>query len=159
MYLPMSGPNPRKRPAPGASPIVPVQPMQQPYTTSPQDQVLRWTGGVADPNSFAGASQNVGPYVMNTQAQYAPSFPQPSTAIARRTPNRALVPTNPRPPYDAASELWAGFGDDSGLIQAPNGGVDEHDNIELLEEKAQVAKREAQAKRKQIPPFVQKLSR
>lgn len=36
--------------------------------------------------------------------------------------------------------------------------VDEHDNIEVLEEKAQRAKREATAKRKQIPPFVQKLN-
>jgi len=37
--------------------------------------------------------------------------------------------------------------------------MEENDNIELLEEKATVAKRDAQAKRKQIPPFVQKLSR
>lgn len=37
--------------------------------------------------------------------------------------------------------------------------MDEHDSIERLEEMAQRAKREAQAKRKQIPPFVQKLSR
>lgn len=38
-------------------------------------------------------------------------------------------------------------------------GMEENDNIELLEEKANVAKRDAQGKRKQIPPFVQKLSR
>jgi heat shock transcription factor len=37
--------------------------------------------------------------------------------------------------------------------------MEETDCIEALEEKATVAKREAQAKRKQIPPFVQKLSR
>jgi hypothetical protein len=37
--------------------------------------------------------------------------------------------------------------------------MDEHDNVERLEEMAQRAKRDAQAKRKQIPPFVQKLSR
>ncbi|EHL03013.1 putative Heat shock factor protein [Glarea lozoyensis 74030] len=36
--------------------------------------------------------------------------------------------------------------------------MEESDNIELLEEKAAVAKRDAQSKRKQIPPFVQKLS-
>ena len=35
----------------------------------------------------------------------------------------------------------------------------EADSVEVLEEKAQKAKREAQAKRKTIPPFVQKLSR
>ena len=33
------------------------------------------------------------------------------------------------------------------------------DDIEALEQRAQVAKREAQARRKQIPPFVQKLNR
>jgi heat shock transcription factor len=37
--------------------------------------------------------------------------------------------------------------------------MEENDNIELLEERAAVAKREATSKRKQIPPFVQKLSR
>ncbi|KAL3427880.1 HSF-type DNA-binding protein [Phlyctema vagabunda] len=36
--------------------------------------------------------------------------------------------------------------------------MEENDNIELLEERAAVAKRDAQSKRKQIPPFVQKLS-
>jgi heat shock transcription factor, other eukaryote len=35
----------------------------------------------------------------------------------------------------------------------------DNDSIEALEERALRAKREAQAKRKQIPPFVQKLSR
>ncbi len=37
--------------------------------------------------------------------------------------------------------------------------MEENDNIELLEAKAVIARKEAQAKRKQIPPFVQKLSR
>jgi len=37
--------------------------------------------------------------------------------------------------------------------------MDENDSIERLEERAARAKREAQVKRKQIPPFVQKLSR
>lgn len=43
--------------------------------------------------------------------------------------------------------------------QGPNGAIEESDSIERLEERATVAKREAQSKRKQIPPFVQKLSR
>lgn len=37
--------------------------------------------------------------------------------------------------------------------------LDENDNIALLEERAARAKRDAQANRKQIPPFVQKLGR
>jgi heat shock transcription factor len=37
--------------------------------------------------------------------------------------------------------------------------VDDSDSIEALEERALRAKKEAMNKRKQIPPFVQKLSR
>ena len=33
------------------------------------------------------------------------------------------------------------------------------DDLEELERKAEIAKKDAQAKRKQIPPFIQKLSR
>ncbi len=101
--------------------------------------------------------------MMSGQGQYGAGFPQPSTAIARRQPNRALVSTAPRTVFDAGvPESWAGFGDDPGLLQTPsstNASLDEHDSVELLEERAQIAKREAQSKRKQIPPFVQKLSR
>ena len=73
--------------------------------------------------------------------------------------NNQLVAANRSfPPQQ--NELWANFTEDA-LVPQSNGGtaVDEHDNVELLEEKAQKAKREAQAKRKQIPPFVQKLNR
>lgn len=55
---------------------------------------------------------------------------------------------------------WGQYGDEQlDVVAAGNGGVAESDNIELLEERAAVAKRESQSKRKQIPPFVQKLSR
>lgn len=70
--------------------------------------------------------------------------------------NNALVATNraftPQP-----VDSWPPF-DENTVAGQTNGTIDEHDNIELLEEKAQRAKREAQAKRKQIPPFVQKLN-
>lgn len=73
--------------------------------------------------------------------------------------NNQLVATN-RAYTPQEHEAWGNFGDGS-LVPQQTGGqaVDEHDNVELLEEKAQKAKREAQAKRKQIPPFVQKLNR
>lgn len=71
--------------------------------------------------------------------------------------NNALVATN-RAFTPQQSDPWPTF-DENLVPNQPNGTVDEHDNIELLEEKAQRAKREAQAKRKQIPPFVQKLNR
>ena len=112
------------------------------------------TKSVADPTDFkvnnygAGAAANL---------QYDPT---PSTTIARRPNNRQLVPTAQRNPYDISVDPWHPFGDDTMLDPQFNGGrMEENDNIELLEEKAAVAKRDAQSKRKQIPPFVQKLSR
>jgi heat shock transcription factor len=75
--------------------------------------------------------------------------------------NQALVPTNPRAAFDPSGDVWANFvGDENALLQQ-NGSetMTTQENIEALEEQAQKAKRDAQAKRKQIPPFVQKLSR
>lgn len=73
--------------------------------------------------------------------------------------NNQLVPTS-RAYNPQQNEVWNNFGDES-LVPQQNGNnpVDEHDNVEVLEERAQKAKREAQTKRKQIPPFVQKLNR
>jgi heat shock transcription factor len=94
-----------------------------------------------------------------SQPQFDQSIPAASTQLARRPVNRQLVPTSQRAGYDA-SDPWGQFGDDSMLDpQNLNGVMEENDNIEHLEERATVAKRDAQAKRKQIPPFVQKLSR
>jgi heat shock transcription factor len=105
---------------------------------------------------------NMNPYGGNAipQGQYELSDPpQPnqiqSTQLARRPLNRQLVPTGQR--YDNKVDAW--FGDDPMQDPQPGNGMEESDNIELLEEKAAVAKRDAQSKRKQIPPFVQKLSR
>ena len=44
-------------------------------------------------------------------------------------------------------------------LQGENGQADDDDDIDALERRATIAKREAQAKNKKIPPFVQKLSR
>ncbi|KAM0236595.1 hypothetical protein ACHAP5_009326 [Fusarium lateritium] len=166
----MSAPNPRKRAAPGASPLMPLpQQMQQQYNSgnAAGDQVLRWNGmgdtsnfmngadGIMDGNAHIGNSFGLVP----AQPQYAQPVPTPSNTLARRQMNRALVPTNTRN-FEGAVEPWGNFvGDDNALLQQ-NGpeNLNEQDNVELLEEMAQKAKREAQAKRKQIPPFVQKLS-
>ncbi|KAI1418005.1 hypothetical protein F5Y13DRAFT_34354 [Hypoxylon sp. FL1857] len=150
-YHPMPSPNPRKRPAPGTVPI--QHQMAQPYT---QDQLLRWNGNNAGafvdnaPNGVNGYGVVPSP----TQAQYGPSTP--STVLARRGINNALVTAN-RAFTPQQSDPWSNF-DENLISPQTNGSIDEHDNIELLEEKAQRAKREAQAKRKQIPPFVQKLN-
>ncbi|KAL6881779.1 hypothetical protein HDV57DRAFT_77296 [Trichoderma longibrachiatum] len=165
----MSAPNSRKRAAPGTSPIVPIQRnMQQPYEAEPvavANPAMPWggIGGVPDASDYFGAAaaavHGENPYGL---PQAPPAFPPavstPSTSLARRQMNRALVPTNLRAAYDASSDRWPGFGDDGLLV--PQNATDSagQDNIEVLEEMAQKAKREAQAKRKQIPPFVQKLS-
>lgn len=76
--------------------------------------------------------------------------------------NQQLVPTAQRASYDVstADPLWGAFNETTALDpQGSHGAMAENDNIELLEEKAALAKRDAQSKRKQIPPFVQKLSR
>ncbi|KAF5572694.1 heat shock factor [Fusarium pseudoanthophilum] len=145
------------------------QPMQPQYNTGNPagDQVMRWNG-MGDPSSFMNGADGImdgNAHVGNSfglvpaQPQYAQPVSTPSNTLARRQMNRALVPTNTRP-YDGAVEPWGNFvGDDNALLQqAPSENLNEQDNVEILEEMAQKAKREAQAKRKQIPPFVQKLS-
>ncbi|KAL6861025.1 hypothetical protein J3F83DRAFT_229015 [Trichoderma novae-zelandiae] len=167
----MSAPNSRKRAAPGTSPIVPIQRnMQQPYDAEPvavANPAMPWTGvggvgGVPDAADYFGAAavHAENPYgLAQTQPLFSPAVAAPSTSLARRQMNRALVPTNLRAAYDASPDRWPGFGDDGLLVpQSATEGAVGQDNIELLEEMAQKAKREAQAKRKQIPPFVQKLS-
>ncbi|KJZ80479.1 hypothetical protein HIM_00329 [Hirsutella minnesotensis 3608] len=160
----MSAINSRKRPAPGASPVVPYQQrMQQPYTAENGvgEAMMRWNGGegsdLVDATPQGGNRFGLVP----AQQQYAQGS-VPSTSLARRPTNQALVPTNPRAAYDSSVEPWTGFvGDEGGALlqqQNPGEGLIEQDNVEVLEEMAAKAKREAQSKRKQIPPFVQKLS-
>ena len=167
MYISMSPPNPRKRALPDSGPVaVPVQPYQPPYA-SPTDQFSRWNPAGSDADfvvcdSSKPTTPAIPPVVMSAPNQFQPAqgFPQPSptpsNVIARRPAARALVPTFDGLPADP----WPSFGDDGALIPQPASAapVDENDNIQLLEEKAARAKRDAQANRKQIPPFVQKLS-
>jgi heat shock transcription factor len=140
--------------------------MQQTYTAPSQlsnADFLRWSQGADNPN-FADASG----FNMNTfgagaempPAQYESSLPTPSTQLARRPLNGQLVTTAPHSAYDNNTDPWGQFGDESMMDpQGANGPMEESDSIERLEERAAVAKRDAQSKRKQIPPFVQKLSR
>lgn len=146
----MTNPNNRKRSAPGASPLAPVQ---QTFPNAGQDSMIPWTAG-ADGASFVdGAGRGINSYGMgHPQAQYQ-GIPSPSNALARRPLNNALVPANLHQQFD-----W-NYDDGSFLPASSTEPVDDNDNIDVLLEKAQRAKREAQAKRKQIPPFVQKLSR
>lgn len=75
----------------------------------------------------------------------------------RRLEDQQLVPTVARTQLEYSNEWGLGnkVFDSNAHI---GGGHAENDNMEGLE-RAQVAKREEQAKQKQIPPFVQKLNR
>lgn len=91
-------------------------------------------------------------------AQFQPNGQPPSTQLARRpVQSRQMVQTAPRT-FDNMNDPWGTF--DEGELLDPQGApLEENENIDVLEERAVIAKRDAQSKRKQIPPFVQKLSR
>ncbi|TVY33715.1 Heat shock factor protein [Lachnellula occidentalis] len=166
---PTHTPNSRKRAAPGSSPAVQNAQMPQQYPTSnpnpPMSEsdanfLLRSQGGK---NNYTyqdplGYNMTYGGNNGLSQPSYdqSVSVPAPSTQLARRPINRQLVSTGPRPAFDVTGDQWNQFGAEDLMAESP--GMEENDNIELLEEKANVAKRDAQGKRKQIPPFVQKLS-
>jgi heat shock transcription factor, other eukaryote len=154
--------NSRKRPAPGSSPTMATQQMQQDYSAPTQltnDQFLRWSQ--AGDNTNYADPYNMNSFVNNavSSQQYQQPVQASSTQLARRPMNRQMVPTAPRATFDNPNDPWGSFGDDNLLNPQNPNGMEETDNIELLEEKAMIAKRDAQSKRKQIPPFVQKLSR
>lgn len=141
--------------------MAPLPQMPQSFSPVQPEQLFRWNG--VDGNGFVDSGNpGVNSFaMMPTSGPYGQAVPAPSTALARRQNSRALVPSGPRPPFDRSPDNWNGYGEETGYLQptATTPTMDEHDSIERLEEMAQRAKREAQAKRKQIPPFVQKLSR
>ena len=164
--------NSRKRAAPGASPAVPNLAMQnQPFPAAAaqqaandqqqqQQQYMRWNQGAGDNAVFPDMNFGMPPYGTNGGVSSAPfqqAVPAQSTQLARRPVNQQLVPPAGRTQFENPNE-W-GLTEELFDPNAQMGGHAENDSIERLEERAQVAKREAQAKRKQIPPFVQKLNR
>jgi len=166
MYPNMPPTNPRKRQAPG-SPIVPEQHAYHVASQMPGADYSRWGQGSDNTgyNDQTGFNLNTVNYDgVPINQGFDPSLPNLpaalSTQLARRPANQRsqLVARGQRGAYDG--DPWGQFGDDT-MMEGPNatGALEENDNIELLEEKAAVAKRDATAKRKQIPPFVQKLSR
>lgn len=126
------------------------------------DAMTRWNGA-ADPSAFLdNNAYTANPYaIMPNAGQFQLPVPGPSNVVARRQMNQSLLPTNQRGAYDASVDPWASFADVDGvLVQQTNGeGHPEEESVEKLEELAAKAKRNAHNKRKQIPPFVQKLSR
>lgn len=141
----------RKRPAPGASPVVP---QMGPMPTNPgnqlsNDQFLQWG---QNPSTMLNTS-------FPDAGGYNPTFPSnqdlhpaaaPPGHLTRRHAQNQLVNRNrgyeqPPVPYMEHS--------------GSNGGSAWEENLDELYKRAMAAKRDAQARRKQIPPFVQKLRR
>ncbi|KAH0558981.1 hypothetical protein GP486_004405 [Trichoglossum hirsutum] len=171
----------RKRPAPGSSPTIQQSSTSlhlPPGSTSPpltDEQFFKWgqnaaanTSSYPEPaaaysaNLYHGVTGNMTSMAQAAQTantQRPTSTPSsPSNQLARRSMNQSLVSRGPRAfNSNANAAPWPGdFGDEAGLeLQGTSGWIN---NDEHLEQRALQAKREAQAKRKQIPPFVQKLS-
>ena len=145
----------RKRPAPGASPMQSPQShnfaavnhnssttttMTDPYVQWPQQNSLVYP----DPANSPGQQ----PYNGTHEVPAATSNQLTRRAIGQQMVPRANI-------YDANSEAWPLVQDTS--IQTPREGRASEDDD--LDRRADIAKKDQQAKRKQIPPFVQKLSR
>lgn len=97
-----------------------------------------------DPNAFAaGLNASQAPAYGSNLAPVA----NPSTDLVRRARNHQLA-TQPNQQQEQWNGAYNGMG-----------GQNDEENEQELEKKVALAKRDAQGKRKQIPPFVQKLSR
>lgn len=142
----------RKRRAPVASPQPPAQTYQHDIP-APTDQYINWNDpAVATDMNFTDPSlyDNYGP-TMGAGHNRVVSLDgyndgaEMSGQLVRRNTNQQLAPAPRR-------GQWDGFA-------SPQQQWETVDDDEELEQKAALAKKDAQAKRKQIPPFVQKLSR
>ncbi|SPO03849.1 related to heat shock transcription factor [Cephalotrichum gorgonifer] len=156
----MTSPNQRKRPAPGASPSIPMHSVDQQFAGT--DHLVRWNSPDNSNGYVDDDAQTIGSFgITQPPAKFAqPQVPAAaSTMLARRQMNRALVPTGARGNFEGDSDPWSSLVPaDTAVLDPTVGGMNEQDNLVQLEQLALKAKREAEAKRKQIPPFVQKLS-
>lgn len=156
----------RKRPAPGAAPashpqpgLVPTYPPANPNSQLSNEQFLQWgqnpsansinTSSFADPSTYNPAGYAAS---QDLTVAAAPATPTTNQFARRQPPQNQLVTRNRG--YEQAPAVYtentSGVGGESGAWG---------ESLEELYQRAITAKREAQSKRKQIPPFVQKLSR
>lgn len=157
----MSPAGSRKRPAPGSSPL--VQQQQPTLATNlntsalqmSADQNLQWhQAGLANTatTGYPDQSSNFATNMYNGSMQQDTSKTA-SNQVARRGANHHVVS---RGTFNPGDDSWPLLPDDT----LPQGQDPNWLNpTDDLEHKAQIARRDTQAKRKQIPPFVQKLSR
>ncbi|OJD22370.1 hypothetical protein ACJ73_06282 [Blastomyces percursus] len=141
----------RKRPAPGASPM----PRQQIVPTDPQlsnDQFLQWGQAPAShPDSSA---------TLAVSPQYPSSVPHPVDV----DPVHASNQLTRKPGHQLVSRARLHDPNVISLMDPARARTDDRGDSGTeteaeLAQRALLAKKDAQAKRKQIPPFVQKLSR
>ncbi|KAL5121766.1 Heat shock transcription factor [Pleosporales sp. CAS-2024a] len=142
----------RKRRAPGASPQAPMQTLPQDAAMPVADPYMNWNDAAmaTDMNAFNDPAlfdyNNSGMSGHNRVVSLDGLNDGPdmnSGQLVRRNQNQQLA---------SRRGQWDGF---PSPTQQPWEAVDDD---EELEQKAAMAKKDAQAKRKQIPPFVQKLS-
>ncbi|OJD12256.1 hypothetical protein AJ78_07114 [Emergomyces pasteurianus Ep9510] len=140
----------RKRPAPGASPtsqqqIVPADPQLS------NDQFLQWGGQ-------PGPIHSESPAVLPGSSQY-PSVPHPADVNSMQASNQLTR----RPDHQLVSRARLHDPNLISLMDPSRSRTDDRGDPTVaeteaeLEQRALLAKKDAQAKRKQIPPFVQKL--
>jgi heat shock transcription factor len=142
----------RKRRAPGASPQAPMQTYQQ-DTSLPADQYMNWNDSNVgtdmnvfnDPTLYDYTNSAMGGHNRVVSLEGVDDGTDMNSGqLIRRNQNQQLA--SRRGQWDGypspTQQQWETVDDD-----------------EELEQKAAIAKKDAQTKRKQIPPFVQKLSR
>lgn len=151
----------RKRPAPGTAPASHSQPNLVPSNYPPtapgsqlsNDQFLQW-GQNPSADAFPNPSNFNPPGYAASQDITAPAAPAApnNNQVARRQGQNQLVTRNRG--YEQPPTVYAENTPGSGGESSAWG-----ESLEQLRQRALDAQRDAQSKRKQIPPFVQKLSR
>lgn len=141
----------RKRPAPGTSPLPqPTQPLADPNANSQisSNQYLPWNSSNEPP-----ASPSYPDPATAYSSQAASQQPSSTSQLTRREPTLSAADSTPN--HNGSADMWSYPG--SGVQQT--GETAWRNSSDDLDQKALAAQRAAQGKRKQIPPFVQKLSR
>lgn len=178
MFLAMTSPTSRKRPAPGASPL-PAAPAQQlPQQYANHDQMMRYNGVAANGSNYADLSNQYMALpqqqaslnnVYQSQTQPQTQSPTPSNVLTLRDgtgSSRALVPTTQRSGYDTQSDQWTA-NQTRDLVPAAGAPrvQDEEEILRQLVAKAKKIEEEAtkdnpgSSQKRSIPPFVLKLAR
>lgn len=153
----------RKRPAPGTAPApgphlgaVPSYSSSNPGSQLSNDQFLQWgqnpAANVVNPAPFVDATAYNPTGYATSQDLSAPAAAASNQLACRQAPNQ-LVSRNRG--YEQAPVTYQDPNANAGGGESGVWG----ESLEELYRRAMTAKRESQAKRKQIPPFVQKLSR